>query len=227
MHNLLIYEQTVVIAVSGCPVVLISVHSQDYYTSQQFEAVQSNNHEAAKQQIPELILNIGHSAKVTKLVLSPDGTRLLSATEDNTVKLWDVQSGREIRSYSIGRLVHSISWCPDNKTFMAENIQIDIENGSIISHLGGFSGKTINRIVGLPAEREVLGISDSCEIILWDLIAGKILNKYYNDEYISELAISGGGLQFACGTINGSVFIYKINEIDPVHIFKLCNSVIG
>ena len=38
----------------------------------------------------------GHLQDVTCLTFSPDGTRLLSTAKDGTVRIWDVQAGREI-----------------------------------------------------------------------------------------------------------------------------------
>jgi WD40 repeat protein len=46
----------------------------------------------------ELLTLKGHSGTVTDVVFSPDGTRLASAAEDG-IKLWDVATGQEIRSF--------------------------------------------------------------------------------------------------------------------------------
>ena len=38
------------------------------------------------------VISIGHSAFVTGLCFSPDGTKLVSGSGDKTVKIWDISS---------------------------------------------------------------------------------------------------------------------------------------
>src|SRR6187402_1818578 len=44
-------------------------------------------------QEPKLMLPIGHSLGVATAVFSPDGKRLVTASLDNTVKIWEVNTG--------------------------------------------------------------------------------------------------------------------------------------
>ena len=39
----------------------------------------------------------GHSDYVCSVAYSPDGKHIASGSEDNTVKIWDAQSGEEVR----------------------------------------------------------------------------------------------------------------------------------
>ncbi|MEB3215400.1 MAG: hypothetical protein VKN72_03935, partial [Nostocales cyanobacterium 94392] len=59
----------------------------------------------------------GHTASVQGVSFSPDGKTLASASNDETVKLWDLNSGRVIQSFK-GHItyVRSISFSPDGKT---------------------------------------------------------------------------------------------------------------
>lgn len=44
---------------------------------------------------PEIFVQLGHSSSVSSLAFSPDGRYALSGSDDRTIKLWDVSTGRE------------------------------------------------------------------------------------------------------------------------------------
>ena len=47
---------------------------------------------------PEVFVQMGHSMAIQASAVSPDGRCALSGSFDNTLKLWDVASGREIQN---------------------------------------------------------------------------------------------------------------------------------
>ena len=46
---------------------------------------------------PGMCTLTGHSGDVTSVAYSPDGKHIVSGSRDNTVKIWDAQSGEEVR----------------------------------------------------------------------------------------------------------------------------------
>jgi WD40 repeat protein len=56
----------------------------------------------------------GHTSLVNSVAFSRDGARALSGSYDETLKLWDVASGRELRTFS-GHTggVYSVAFSPD------------------------------------------------------------------------------------------------------------------
>ena len=58
----------------------------------------------------------GHTAAVHALAFSPDGTRLLSGSDDRTVRLWDTADGRELRKIAAGTsYIRGICFGPGGK----------------------------------------------------------------------------------------------------------------
>src|SRR5207253_42253 len=72
--------------------------------------------------LPEHVARIFGDAKlrhthwVQALAYSPDGTRLATASHDGSVKLWEVATGRELRSYyGHSEAVRAVAFRPDGK----------------------------------------------------------------------------------------------------------------
>lgn len=43
----------------------------------------------------------GHTDSISRLIVHPDGERLISASQDRTVRLWDIKSGAQLASYRV------------------------------------------------------------------------------------------------------------------------------
>jgi len=67
-------------------------------------------------QQPVLTSNLGHSGRLVGIAYSPDGKYIVSGSEDKTLKLWDVQSGNEIRSFNgHTEWVSAVAYCPSGR----------------------------------------------------------------------------------------------------------------
>jgi WD40 repeat protein len=62
----------------------------------------------------------GHTGRVTGLCFSPDGKRLASASADQTIKLWDVATNKQIQTINgLDGSVSCIAYSPDGKRLAA------------------------------------------------------------------------------------------------------------
>ncbi|MCA9947068.1 MAG: hypothetical protein KC449_26490, partial [Anaerolineales bacterium] len=48
----------------------------------------------------ETTVQRGHTRAINSLAFSPDGKLLVSASDDHTLKLWEVETGRELRTFN-------------------------------------------------------------------------------------------------------------------------------
>ena len=72
--------------------------------------------ELARARFEEKVRSLGHTAPVRSVAFSPDGTRALSGSSDNTVRLWEVESGRCLRVLEgHSASVWSVAWSGDSR----------------------------------------------------------------------------------------------------------------
>jgi WD40 repeat protein len=53
----------------------------------------------------DLLTLCGHTDRVNGVVFSPDGKRICSASNDGTVRVWEVQSGKGVSAFKKERPV--------------------------------------------------------------------------------------------------------------------------
>ncbi|KAJ3273502.1 Ribosome biogenesis protein erb1 [Terramyces sp. JEL0728] len=54
----------------------------------------------------------GHSAKVRNFCLDPTGQWIASGSDDKTVKIWEVSTGRNIKTFKLEEVAMAVSWSP-------------------------------------------------------------------------------------------------------------------
>jgi WD40 repeat protein len=57
----------------------------------------------------------GHTDTVKAIAFTPDGTTLASGGADQTVKLWSVATGKEIRTINTKESIAALAFSPDGK----------------------------------------------------------------------------------------------------------------
>jgi WD40 repeat protein len=94
-----------------------------------------------------LLVLQGHTDVIGNVAWSPDGSKIASASNDNTIRIWDSTTGAELEIFSLEN-VNSIRWSPDGQSLAATstdgrvvlwNVNIGYQFTEYISSDGLFS----------------------------------------------------------------------------------------
>ena len=123
----------------------------------------------------------GHSDYVRAVSWSPDGTMLASGSDDKTIILWDVQSGKVNSTLTVDSLVRAVAFSPGgSKIAAAHSKKVQIFDAHAKAKLGSpLSGHAdCVRVVPWSPDGTMLASgSDDKTIKLWNAHSGKEMSE--------------------------------------------------
>jgi len=153
----------------------------------------------------EAVVQIGHLDEVFSGAISPDGRYLLSGSLDTTMKLWEISTGREIRTFKgHHESVNSVVFSPDGQFALSGS-------GKAVRLWDIFTGRNIRTFAGHPDTVKSVSFSPDGRLVLvgcgrtvklWDVSTGQDLKtytvrKYKRPEMYSPVAFSPNGRHIA------------------------------
>ncbi|MGF1537322.1 MAG: protein kinase [Elainellaceae cyanobacterium] len=159
----------------------------------------------------------GHSAKVNDLALSVDQSLLASASNDQTVKLWDLEQGQELRSLpSPGNRVQAVTFSPDGKLLISGG------SGGVISVWDVTSQDLVNTFVGHRSAINDLKVSQNGQMLasagadnaiyLWNMETGEVvdvLEGHYS--FVNAIAFTPDGRTLVSGSADQTIRIWDLD----------------
>ena len=149
----------------------------------------------------------GHTGDITSLAFSPDGTFLVSGSEDKTIKLWDIQTGGVVRTFcGHTKAVCSASISADCTTIASGSCDKtvclwSVQTGVCYCIINGHSS-VVNSVSFSPKNPQLLiSASDDETVQQWD-INGQKTGSFYGG---SHVVFSPDGAYFVLWTISTSV----------------------
>ena len=167
----------------------------------------------------------GHTSAVLSIVFSPDGKTLASGSTDETIRLWDVATGRQKQMLKVGG-GYRIAFSPDSKTLASSSgggaavhnriILWDVATGRQKQTLKGHRD-AVSSVAFSPDGKTLASGSRDKTILLWDVVTGKqkqTLKKekwYHVSHEVNSVAFSPDGKTLASGHDGtGTILLWDI-----------------
>ena len=162
----------------------------------------------------------GHTSLVFAVSLTPDGKQVVSGSGDNTLRVWDTETGRCL-SILKGHtaLVSSVSLTPDSQRVVTgswdNTLRIwDFKTGQCLNIMKGHTDK-INSINLTPDGHLIVSGSDDATLRIWDNRTGQCLRTLDNSpKKVMSVCISPDGQRAISGDERSS-------EIETLKVWDL------
>jgi WD40 repeat protein/uncharacterized caspase-like protein len=165
-----------------------------------------------------LVVQTGHSNNVSTVAFSPDGKTLASGSWDNTIKLWEVATGQELRTLTgHSSYVTAVAFSPDGKMLASGSWDKTIRFWNLVSGeelriLKGHSG-FITAVAFSPDGKTLASASWDKTVKLWDVASGqevRTLPGHVN--YVNSVAFSSDGQTLASGSSDKTIRLWSVTS---------------
>ena len=157
----------------------------------------------------EIVPPVPHSQRVTSVAFSPDGSLVLSGSDDGKLKLWQASTGRLIRTLRgharvNGSGVSSVAFSPDGKWALSGGSDTAVKLWDVVTgeFIRGFYGHTkgVTAVAFAPDGKRMASASYDNTVVVWDALTGNRLFTFRRHVgSVTALAFSPDGTRILSG----------------------------
>ena len=169
---------------------------------------------------------LGHESWIYSLAFSPDGTRIVSGSTDNTIKIWDAESGNELRTLKGHEgWVGAVAFSPDGKRIVSgsqdNTIKIwDANNGKELMTLHGHNNG-VWAVEYSPDGSRIVSSSLDNTIKLWDAESGNELRTFKGHEsWVGSAGFSPDGKRIVSSGLDQTIRIWDVDNLNEQMILR-------
>ncbi len=168
----------------------------------------------------------GHSSSVFFVSFSPDGKTLATGSDDKTIKLWNLESGKEV--YTLeghDHSVYSVSFSPDGKTLAtgSEDKTIKLWNLEKFEEIHTLKGhlESVKSVSFSPDGKTLATGSEDSTVKLWSLEKfEEICTLKGHLESVESVSFSPDGKILATGSEDSTIKLWSLEKFEEIHTLK-------
>ena len=159
----------------------------------------------------------GHTDRVYGVAFSPDAARAASASDDDTLRLWDVSDGKLLRKMTGHKNdVNALAYSPDGKHIASGSYDHTIrlwngKTGRFVKVLGKHGG-SVNTVSFSPDSRRLVSVGSGKNYTahVWRIPSGKLLTTFekHNNTVIASAFSPDGKTIATAGGDNYDIYLW-------------------
>jgi len=173
-----------------------------------------------------------HSNIVTACAFSPDSQQILSASSDNTLKLWEQDSGECLQTFTgHSGSVTACAFSPDGKQLLSASDDNTLKlwdrtSGECLQTFTGHSG-SVTACAFSPDGKQLLSASDDATLKLWDRDDGECLQTFTeHSSLVTACAFSPDGKQLLSASADNTLKLWGRDSGECLQTFTEHSSLV-
>ena len=148
----------------------------------------------------------GHTSSVNAVAATPDGRWAVSASSDQTLRVWDLGSGRELRTLAgHAGSVNAVAVTPDGQRAVSasddQTLKVwELATGRKLRTLSGHSS-AVRAVAVTPDGQRAVSAADDNNLIVWNLENGRQLHTLSGHTNLHVPGLDGGAFYFGVHSI--------------------------